>query len=112
MLPSLRRCAEPMTHLRKVKVKLTLKGNGIYHSILCPLHIFQNFCTILVKLHSTFPLGETVCRTQDSATLTQGQGYASMLWDSAARDLAVLQTAVLFKGKHVLHAHIWENQNI
>ena len=110
MLPSLRRSAEPMTRLRAVKVKLTLKGNGIYPSILCPLHIFRTLCTIYVKLHSTILLRETVCRTQDSATLTQGQGYTSMLWDSAAGDLAVLQIAVLFSGKHVWHTHIGENQ--
>ena len=84
MLPSLRRCAEPMTQTRTVMVKLTLKGNGIYPSL------FRTLCTIFVKLHSIVPLGETVCRTHDSTTLTQGQGYTSMLWDSAARDLAVL----------------------
>ena len=98
MLPSLRRCAEPMTQLRTVKVKLTLRGNGIYPSILCPLHTFRTLYTIFVKLHSTVLLGETVCRTHDLATLTQGQGYLSMLWDSAAWDLAALQTAVLFSG--------------
>ena len=106
MLSSFRRCAEPMTQLRIVNVKLTLKGNGIYPSTLCPLHIFRTLCTIFVKLHGTVPLGETVCRTRDSATLTQGHGYVSMLWDSAAWDLAVLQTAVLFFGKRVLHMHI------
>ena len=112
MLPCLRRCAEPMTQLRTVNVKLTLKGIGIYRSILCPLHIFRTLCTIFGKLHSTVPLGETVCRTHDSATLTQGQGYTSMLWDSEAGDLADLQTAVFFSGKHVFHSHIGNNQNI
>ena len=43
MLPSLRRCTEPMTQVRTVKVKVTHKGNGIYPSILCLLHIFQRF---------------------------------------------------------------------
>ena len=66
----------------------------------------------LYDFHSAVPLGKTVCRTHDSVTLTQGQGYTSMLWDSAAGDLAVLQTAVLFRGKHVLHTHIGGNQNI
>ena len=103
MLPSLRRCAEPMTQSRTVMVKLTLKGNGIYPSLLCTLHVFRTLCTIFVKLHSIVPLGETVCRTHDSATLTQGQGYTSMLWNFAAGDLAVLQTATLFSEKHVLH---------
>ena len=68
MLPSLRRCAEFMTQLRTVKVKLTLKGNGIYPSILCLLHIFRTLCTIFVKLHSTVPLGEKVFKTRNSAT--------------------------------------------
>ena len=53
-----------------------------------------------------------MCRTHDSAALTQGKGYALMLWDSAAGDLAVLQTAVLFSGKHILHTHIGKDQNI
>ena len=108
MLPSLRRCAEPMTQLRTVKVKLTFKGNGIYPSILCPLHVFRTLCTNFVKLHSSVPIGETVCRTHDSATLTQGQGYHLMLLDSAAGYLAVLQTSVFSSGKHVLHMHIGE----
>ena len=85
MLPSVRRCAEPMTQLRTDNVKPTLKGNGIYPSI-CVLskssETFERF--------SFVPLSETVCRTHDSATLTQGQGYTSMLWDSAAEDLTVL----------------------
>ena len=34
-----------------------------------------------------------------SYTLTLVQGYASKLWDSAAGDLAVLQTAVLYSGE-------------
>ena len=68
MLPALRRFAEPMNQLDTVKAKLTLKGNGIYPSILRPLHIFRTFCTILVKLHPTVPFSETVCRTRDSAT--------------------------------------------
>ena len=38
MLPSLRRCTEPMTQLRTVNVKLTLKGNGIYPSFYICLH--------------------------------------------------------------------------
>ena len=53
MHPSLRRCAEPLTQLRTVKVELTLKGNGIYPSFLCSLHVFWTLCTIFVKFHST-----------------------------------------------------------
>ena len=63
MLPSLRRWAESMTQLCTVKVKLILTGNGIYPSILCPLHIFRTLRTIFVKLHSTVPPSETMCRT-------------------------------------------------
>ena len=45
---------------------------------------------IFIKLHPNVPHSETVCRMYDSATLTQGKGYTSRLWDSAAGDLAVL----------------------
>ena len=45
---------------------------------------------------------------QFSLNFSQGQGHTSMLWDSAAGDLAVLQTAVLFSGKHILRTHIGE----
>ena len=41
MLPSVRRCAEPMIQLRTVYVKLIPKDNGINPSILCLLHIFR-----------------------------------------------------------------------
>ena len=67
MLPSLRRYAEPMTQLRTVNVKLTFNNNGMYPSIMYPLHMFRTLCTIFVKLYSTVHLGETVCRTRDSA---------------------------------------------
>ena len=37
-----------------------------------------------------------MCRTHDSAMQTQSQGLTSRPWDSAAGDMAVLQTSVLF----------------
>ena len=54
MFPSVRQCTEPMTQLRTVKVKVTLQGNGIYHSISCPLHISRTIRTIFVKLTQMF----------------------------------------------------------
>ena len=112
MLPSLRRCAEPMTQLRTVKVKLTFKGNGIYPSILCPLHVFRTLCTNFVKLHSTVPIGETVCRTHDSATLTQGQGYHLMLLDSAAGYFSCPSNIRLLQWKTCFTYAYRGNQNI
>ena len=50
---------------------------------------------IYIKLHLNVPLSEFVCRTHDSAIQTQRQGHNSRSWNSAAGDLAVLQTAVL-----------------
>ena len=41
MLPPVSCCAEPVTQLRTVNVKLTLKSKGIYPSILCLLHIIR-----------------------------------------------------------------------
>ena len=48
-----------------------------------------------IKRHSNVPLSELVCRNHDSAMQTQNQGHTSRSWDSAAGDMAVLQTAVL-----------------
>ena len=40
MLIPVRWCAEPMTQLCRLMVKVTIKGSGGYLLILCPLHIF------------------------------------------------------------------------
>ena len=51
---------------------------------------------IFIKLHSNVPLSELVCKTHDSAMQTQSQGHTlNKVWNSAAGDMAVLQTAVL-----------------
>ena len=42
MFLSVRRCAEPRTQLRKLKVKVTLQGYGIYPWILCPLNLLNH----------------------------------------------------------------------
>ena len=43
MFLSVRLCAEPMTHLRKLKVTVTLQGHGIYPWILCPKKSLTNY---------------------------------------------------------------------
>ena len=73
MFHSVRQCAEPMTLLHRLKVKVTLQVHGIYLWILCPLHISSTGWKIFIKLHSNVPLSETMCRTHDSATQTQGK---------------------------------------
>ena len=110
-----RRCAEHMAQLCSLKVNVTVQGRRIYPWSWYLLHIR----TIFVKLYSILPLSETMCRTYDSTTLTQGQEYTSMLWDTAAGDLDVIQIAVLFKLCSLcqkwpapVHTHIGENQNI
>ena len=53
---------------------------------------------IFIKLHLNVPLCEFVYRTDDSAMQTQRQGHTSRSWNSAAGDLAVLQTVLLCLG--------------
>ena len=47
----------------------------------CLLHISWTVWTIFIKLHPNVPLSEVVCRANDSATQTQGQGHTSRSWD-------------------------------
>ena len=43
MFPLVRQCAEPMTQLRRLKVKVTVQWHKLYPWILCPLHIIEPF---------------------------------------------------------------------
>ena len=52
MLPSIKRCAEPMIQFRTVKFKVNLQDHGNYPSILCPLHIARTLWTIFNELRS------------------------------------------------------------
>ena len=61
--------------------RLKVTGQGIYPWISCPLHISSTLLTISFKFHPKAPLGETMCRTYDSATQIQGQGHTSKSWD-------------------------------
>ena len=73
MFLSLRRCAEHMNQLPRLKVT----GQGIYPWISCLLYISWTIWTIFIKLHPNVPLGEVVCRTNNAATQTQGLGHTS-----------------------------------
>ena len=79
MFISERLCAEHMTQLPRLKV--TSQGQVIYPWISCPLHIFWTLRAIFIKLYPNVPLSETMCRTYDSATHTQGQGHTSRSCD-------------------------------
>ena len=68
MFLSVRRCAEPMNWLHKLKVKVKLQSHVIYPSI----------CVHSISpLHSNIHLSEVVCRTNDSASQSQGLGHTS-----------------------------------
>ena len=92
---SVRRCAEPMTQLHRLEVRVWEQGHGFNTLISCPPLISRTLWTIFIQLHTNFPLSETVYRTHYSATQTQG--HTSRWRYSAAGDLAVFQTAVLFE---------------
>ena len=62
---SVRRCAESMIRLRRLKVPLQV--HGIYILVSCLLLICWTLWTIFIKLHPNFPLIETVCRTLNSS---------------------------------------------
>ena len=61
-------------------------------------------CSISPYLYLNVPLIELVCRIHDSAM--QSQGHTSWSWISAMGDMAVLQTAFLFKKGCQLHAKV------
>ena len=75
MFLPVRRCAEHMTQLPKLKVKVVGQGQRIYPSILGRLHISWTFQAVFNTLHPNVPLSVTMCRTYDSAMQTQGQGH-------------------------------------
>ena len=62
MFLSVRQCTGHMTQLPIIKF------TGLGH-------------VIFIKLHPNVPLSEMVCRTNDSATQTQGQGHTSRSWN-------------------------------
>ena len=57
-------CAEFMTQLCRVKVKVTLQGHGIYPWLSCPLHISSTLWKNFIKLHPNVPLSEIMCQLQ------------------------------------------------
>ena len=56
--------------------------------------VFSYLLNPLNDFHKTS--SELMCRTHDSAMQTQSQGHTLKSWNSAAGDMAVLQTATLF----------------
>ena len=61
---SVRRCAEPMTQLRRLKVKVNGQGHVFYPIFLyAPLYLL-NPLTGFTRLHANVPLSDTMCRTQ------------------------------------------------
>ena len=75
MFLSVRRCAEPMTQLPR------LRFAGQCHLISCLLHISWTLWAIFIKLQPNVPLSETMCRTYDSTMQTQSQGHTSRSCD-------------------------------
>ena len=79
MFLSVRLCAEPMTQLCRLKVKVTLQGYVIYSSV-CVYSISpEPFEQFSLKYHLNVLF---VYRTHDSAMQTQSQGHTSCSWDS------------------------------
>ena len=73
MFLSVRRCAEPMTQLRRLNVKVTLQGHGIYPLISCRSISPQPFVRFSLNITQMFLFSEFVCTIYDSARQTQCQ---------------------------------------
>ena len=73
MLTSVRWCAEPITQLCWLKVKVTIEGHQFEPWILRPLHCHSEW---LVKFGLNVRLSEMMCRNYYNSTMnSQGQGY-------------------------------------
>ena len=75
----LRLCAETMTQLRRLGVKVTLPGHPIYPRISCLLNISGTFewFSLNFTQNVCFFLSETMCKTYDSTMQTQCQGHTT-----------------------------------
>ena len=76
MFLSVRRCAEPMTRLHRLKVKVTLQSHGIYPSIrvrsVSP-ELFERFSLTLTQMFLSV--------RWYAETMIQGQGHTSRSWN-------------------------------
>ena len=75
MFTSFGQCAETITQPCRLKVKATVEGHAFEPWIWCQLHISFTPRRIFFKPWSNVCLSEMVCRTRNSAMLTQGQGH-------------------------------------
>ena len=73
MFLSMRRCAESMTQLPRLKVQITVQGHAIYPWISWPPHISRT-----LQIFSLNFIQETMCRIHDTATHTQGHSHTSI----------------------------------
>ena len=72
MFASVRWCAEPITQLCWLKVKVTIEGHQFEPWILRALHCHSDR---LVVFGSNVCLSEMACRTYNSTMQTEGQGH-------------------------------------
>ena len=75
-----RRCAEHMNKLPRLKVNVTGQVHAINPWILCPLHILT-LRAIFIYIRPNVPLSKTMCRICNSATQTEGQCHILRLCD-------------------------------
>ena len=74
MITSVWQCAEPITQPCGLKVKVTVEGHELEPWIWCRLPISFTPGRIFFKRWSNVCLSQMMCRTHNSAMLTQGQG--------------------------------------
>ena len=79
---SVRRCAESMNRVCRLKVKVNFQGLGIYPQQFPARSMSHKpFERFSLNFAQNVPFGETVCRTHDSAIGSRGQWHSSWSWD-------------------------------
>ena len=106
MFASVNRCAELISQLCQLKVKVT--GHGFELWISCPLHISYTPGRIFFKLWSYVCLSETMCRTHNSTMPTQSQvtvqGHRFEPWISCPLCISYTSGRIFFK--------LWSNVHL
>ena len=73
MFISVKQCSEPMTQVRRLKVKVKIKGHGIKTLNFVSASYLLYSYRIFIELCSNADLSEMVCRTYVSTMQTQSQ---------------------------------------
>ena len=100
-----RRCAELMTQLRSLQIKVTLQDHGIYTWILCFVSIKSPQSFIRFSFNITQMFLSVIWCAEPMTVQTQRQGYTSMSCDYAAG----IWLSFRLLSFCVFHSYCWED---